>query len=117
MNADPATLDYCYLTTTGRRSGRPHRIEIWFSLYEGVLYLLSGGRDRSDWVRNLTSSPDVLVELGDRTRATRARVLEPGSEDDALARRLVVEKYQPGYGEDLTEWGRTSLVVAIDWPD
>ena len=26
-----AADDYCYLTTTGRRSGRPHRIEIWYA--------------------------------------------------------------------------------------
>jgi hypothetical protein len=23
--------DYCYLTTTGRRTARPHRIEIWYA--------------------------------------------------------------------------------------
>jgi hypothetical protein len=27
---------------------------------------------------------------------------------------LLVEKYQPRYSGDLTEWGRTSLPVAID---
>ena len=34
--------------------------------------------------------------------------------EDALARRLLVEKYAPGYERDLTEWGRTSLPVAVD---
>jgi hypothetical protein len=36
-------LDYCYLTTTGRHTGTPHRIEIWFGLGDGVVYILSGG--------------------------------------------------------------------------
>ena len=27
-----ADEDFCYLTTTGRVTGRPHEIEIWFSL-------------------------------------------------------------------------------------
>lgn len=43
---DPEELDseqYCYLTTTGRRSGRDHTIEIWFSATESALYLISGG--------------------------------------------------------------------------
>jgi deazaflavin-dependent oxidoreductase (nitroreductase family) len=113
---DLGSLPFCYLTTTGRVSGRPHRIEIWFALREGIVYLLSGGTDRSDWVRNLMVSPDVVLEIGDVRRDTRARVVEPGTDEDALARRLLVEKYQPGYGEDLGSWGRTSLPVAIDWP-
>jgi hypothetical protein len=44
---------YAYLTTVGRRTGRFHRIEIWFAVQDGRMYLLSGGRERSDWVRNL----------------------------------------------------------------
>ena len=38
-----AALDYCYLTTKGRRSGSPHTIEIWFALHGDVVYLLAGG--------------------------------------------------------------------------
>ena len=40
--------DFAYLTTTGRKSGRPHRIEIWFAIDDGKLYLLSGGADKAD---------------------------------------------------------------------
>ena len=104
---------FCYLTTTGRRTGRPHTIEIWFALDGNTLYMLAGGGEGADWVKNLRRAPDVTVRLGDLTFAGRARVVAAGAED-ALARRLVVEKYQPGYGGDLSEWGRTSLVVAVD---
>lgn len=45
--------DYCYLTTTGRVTGKPHEIEIWFGLIGNTCYLLSGGMDKSDWVKNL----------------------------------------------------------------
>jgi deazaflavin-dependent oxidoreductase (nitroreductase family) len=107
-------LDYCYLTTTGRHSGRPHRIEIWFALENATVYLLSGGGDRSDWVRNLMISPDVVVQIGEEKRSTKARVVRDADED-LLARRLVVDKYAPRYRGDLTDWGRTSLPIAIDW--
>src|SRR3979490_810582 len=52
---DPAAAEepYCYLTTTGRVSGEPREIEIWFGLVGATLYLLSGGGDRSNWGRNL----------------------------------------------------------------
>jgi len=55
MGFDPALAgeDYCYLTTTGRLSGEPREIEIWFSLDDGVLYMLAGGGRRANWVRNI----------------------------------------------------------------
>src|SRR5689334_21602138 len=104
---------FLYLTTVGRRSGRPHRIEIWFAAQDGRLYLLSGGRDRADWVRNLQANPRVTVELGDETRVGLARVLEAGAPDDRLARELLVAKYA-ATDDDLEEWGRTSLAVVVD---
>lgn len=115
MTDEPlADLDYCYLTTTGRSTGTPHRIEIWFALADGTVFLLSGGGERSDWVRNLVSSPEVLLEIGDERRTAKAWVVTDPAED-AKARQLLVEKYRPRYRGDLTEWGRTSLPVAIDW--
>jgi deazaflavin-dependent oxidoreductase (nitroreductase family) len=112
---DEAGLGVCYLTTTGRRSGEPHEIEIWFALHEGTVYLLSGGRDRSDWVRNLMASPAVTLRLGEREIASRARVVsDPG--EDALARRLLREKYGRG-GDDLASWAATSLPIAVAWRD
>jgi deazaflavin-dependent oxidoreductase (nitroreductase family) len=115
MPDDIAALDFCYLTTTGRVSGKPHRIEIWFLLADETVYLMAGDRDRSDWVRNLMASPDVELEIGGRKRATRARVVDDDDEEDALARRLMLEKYAPRNG-DLSTWGRTALVVAVEWP-
>src|SRR6186713_3406091 len=38
-----AATPFAYLTTTGRRTGQPHRIEIWFAAEQGSIYLLSGG--------------------------------------------------------------------------
>ena len=54
-----AEEDFCYLTTIGRISGRSHTIEIWFALHEQTLYMLSGGRDKSDWVKNALQNPAV----------------------------------------------------------
>ena len=112
---EPADLDFGYLTTTGRITGRSHEIEIWFALQDRRVYLLSGGRDRSDWVLNLIASPEVTFRMGDVTRATIARVVEEGTDEDAMARRLLVEKYTTRDPDDLREWGRTALPVAITW--
>lgn len=105
--------DFCYLTTRGRRTGRHHEIEIWFALEESTLYLLSGGRDRSDWVRNLSADPAVSVRLRDAIFEARARVVNEAPESER-GRRLVFEKYQPRYSGSLERWRQESLLVAID---
>ena len=115
-DASPAEdLDYCYVTTTGRVSGRPHTIEIWFALREGRVYMLSGGGDASDWVRNIRANPTVGLRIGDRDFIAQARVVDDPAEDE-LARALLVEKYGPRTSDDLEEWRRTALPVAIELP-
>ena len=116
MRDDAASLDFCYLTTVGRVTGRPHRIEIWFAWHGDTVYMLSGGGDRSDWVRNLIAEPEVQLEVGGRKRTTRARPVEAGTPEDALARRLLVQKYTRRDPDDLGEWGRTALPIAVEWP-
>ena len=114
-NEELGALDYCYLTTKGRRSGSPHTIEIWFALRGEAVYLLAGGGDGSDWVKNVRSDPTVGLRLGDRDLICKARLVgDP--EEDALARRLLLEKYGPRYSGELEEWARTSRAVAIDLP-
>jgi deazaflavin-dependent oxidoreductase (nitroreductase family) len=105
--------DFCYLTTRGRVSGRPHEIEIWFALDGRTLYLLSGGGDTSDWVRNLRVETAVTVRLRDVTYSATARVVDDGEESER-GRDLVFEKYQPRYTGSLERWRRESLLVAID---
>jgi deazaflavin-dependent oxidoreductase (nitroreductase family) len=110
---DHAGEEYCYLTTIGRVSGRSRTIEIWFGLEGQTLYMLSGGRDRSQWVRNLRREPRVTVRIGDVTARGLARAVED-REEDARARRLLLDKYGERYRGDLGEWGRTALPIAVD---
>jgi deazaflavin-dependent oxidoreductase (nitroreductase family) len=112
---EPSDLDYCYVTTTGRRTGSPHTIEIWFALHADTVYLLSGGGEASDWVKNIRVDRTVGLRLGDRDMICRARIVEDEKED-SLARRLLVEKYALRYADDLEEWGRTALPVAVELP-
>jgi hypothetical protein len=122
-----AAEQYCYLTTTGRVTGRPHEIEIWFGMKtfrrepsasgtgraSTTVYMLSGGRERSDWVRNLTKKPSVTVRIGRRRFDGLARAVQPGTEEDGEARGLLLDKYRKN-GDDLSEWGRNALPVAIE---
>jgi deazaflavin-dependent oxidoreductase (nitroreductase family) len=112
FDAPLAAEDYRYATTTGRVTGREHTIEIWFAARDSTIFILAGGRHGSDWVKNVKRAPDVPVRIGDERFIGRARIVDDAFED-ALARRLVLEKYSPR-NTDLDEWGRTALPVAID---
>jgi deazaflavin-dependent oxidoreductase (nitroreductase family) len=107
--------DFCYLTTAGRRTGRPHTIEIWFGASDAGIFLLSGGGRRADWVRNLQADASVKVRVGSTTFAGMARVVKDPDED-ALARRMLAAKYQ-GWreGGPLSRWASTALPVAVDF--
>lgn len=85
-------------------------------MHDRTAYLLSGGGDRSDWVRNLQRDPRVRFELGGVSVDAHARVVEDATED-AAARRLLATKYQ-GWreGRPLSSWARTALPVAIELP-
>jgi deazaflavin-dependent oxidoreductase (nitroreductase family) len=72
---------YLYLTTTGRRSGLPREIEIWFTEHEGHFYVIAEHRERAQWVRNIQADPRVRVRVGDRVFDATAR---PLSEQDEL---------------------------------
>ncbi len=104
--------DFCYLTTTGRITGRSHTVEIWFAIQGQALYILSGGGDRSDWVKNTLRQPRVTIRIEQTTLSAHARLIQD-AEEDALARKLLFDKYNAP-DEDLEEWARTSLPVAFD---
>ena len=104
---------FCYLETIGRVSGRPHTVELWYAAAGRTLYLLAGGGDRADWVRNLRARPRVRVRVGAVTfGATAEEVVDPA--EGARARELLAAKYYGWRGGPLpNEWARRALAVAI----
>ena len=108
-----AQEEYCYLTTTGRLSGRPHQIEIWFGVQNNGLYLMAGNHN-SDWVKNLLKDPNVTVRIAKQSFQGTARLMKDDQEE-TLARNLLADKYREREADgSLSEWARTALPVAID---
>src|SRR5437016_5959912 len=93
------SVQYLYLTTTGRRSGLPREIEIWFVHHAGCFYILAEHFHRAQWVKNILANPQVRVRLRGREFTATARVLD--EQQDAplykLAQQLELEKY--GWGD------------------
>ena len=109
-----AKEEYCYLTTKGRKTGKPHEIEIWFVVLNNTIYLLSGGRDKSDWVKNLRANPEVSVRIGKYVFPATAQLVRDIQQESTI-RPMMAAKYQ-GWkeGAELSEWARDALVVRIE---
>lgn len=94
------------LTTTGRRSGRPRRIEIFLHHDDGALYITGMPRAERvrDWIRNVAADPHVVVHLKETVTAdvpATARVV-----DDADERRPFMEAAA-------RRWGRTDVEAMV----
>jgi|SRR5262245_15723885 len=73
---------FLYLTTTGRRTGLPREIEIWFTERAGCFYLIAEHRERANWVRNIRVDSRVQVRVGDRCFSGTARIVADDQEPD-----------------------------------
>ena len=87
-----------YLTTTGRKSGMPREIEIWFVQNGGKLYILAEHAHKAQWVQNIMANPRVRIRLGDREFGATGRVLD--AQRDAATYQIAQELEQKKYG-----WG------------
>jgi deazaflavin-dependent oxidoreductase (nitroreductase family) len=115
---DRAEIENCYLTTTGRRSGRPHEIEIWFGVIDATLYLVSGNGPTSDWYQNLMADPEVTVRIDQEIRRGRARVVGDADErrrvGDAMGAKYVWDG-DPSIGLTYPAWCYDVPAVAVEF--
>ncbi|MEL7207764.1 MAG: nitroreductase family deazaflavin-dependent oxidoreductase [Actinomycetota bacterium] len=113
LNQDLETHEYAYLTTVGRRSGSAHRIEIWFVIVDRSVWVNSGGRDRSDWVRNLIADPRVELEIGSE-RWPAAAWVHPELTDHPARERLAARYQGWRPNEPLSTWATSGLLVEVE---
>lgn len=94
------------LTTTGRRTGQPRRIEIYLHHHDGRLFITGLPRaDRTrDWIHNIAADPHVVVHLKQSLVAdlpATARIITNPEE-----RRPLIEAAA-------RRWGRTDLPAML----
>jgi deazaflavin-dependent oxidoreductase (nitroreductase family) len=93
--------EFLYLTTTGRRSGRPREIEIWFTARDGRYYVVAEHGEAAQWIRNLRADPGVRVRVGDRSFAGWARVVDAEEEPQLAADVRARSERKYGWGDGL----------------
>jgi deazaflavin-dependent oxidoreductase (nitroreductase family) len=103
---------FAYLTTTGRRTGLPREIEIWFVLTDAGATVLVMCETPTGWYRNLQADARCAVRIAGVTLPGRAEVPLPGGEDERRARAALVARY----GDEVAPgdpWREAGLPVLV----
>jgi deazaflavin-dependent oxidoreductase (nitroreductase family) len=85
------------ITTTGRKSGQPHRIEIAFHALDGKVYI-SGMPGRRDWYANLLARPDFVFHLKRGVKVDLAARAKPIL--DEAERRQLLQSVTRAWGRE-----------------
>ncbi len=102
--ASSASEKFIHLTTTGRKTGKPHMVELWFAVNDGKVYLSHEGEE-TDWMKNIKKNEEVAFEIGGKRFTGKARYLKDREEETWTAKVWLYEKY----------YGKSSVEVIEDW--
>lgn len=103
------------MTTTGRTSGKPHRVETALIVVDGRLYL-SGFPGKRDWYANLLAHPAFTLHLKERVVADVPAIATPVG--DANARRQIIDTIVTRWHrrDELEAWVAASplMILSVD---
>lgn len=103
------------ITTTGRSSGQPRRIEIWRYRYDGRTFL-SGSPGTRDWYANLRANPAFTFHLKGSAQADLTATARPIT--DQAERREVIQGILDDLGRgtgNVDEWVARSPLVEVEF--
>ena len=105
------------ITTTGRKTGQPRRIEIWSHYFDGRI-ILTGSPGTRSWYANLQANPAFTYHLKERLRVdvpATARPIKGEAERRAVLTRLKeVSPFRQGQPmDDVEAWVKGSCLVEV----
>jgi deazaflavin-dependent oxidoreductase (nitroreductase family) len=102
------------ITTIGRKTGKPRRIEIWFHNVDGELYITGSPGKKRDWLANMIANPDFTFHMKQSLRADipakATAIFDEDARRDIFAK--IIEKL--GGGRDLEAWVEGSPLVEVE---
>ena len=105
------------ITTTGRKTGGPRRIEIWAHYIEGRI-LMAGAPGTRSWYANMLADPNVTLHLKDDVKADLPATARAVTDDVARRELLTAIKSASRFGQrrtmDVEAWVRGSCLVELE---
>lgn len=95
MASSLSAPQFLYLTTFGWKTGKIHRIEIWFVEHKGKFYILSESKEQAHWVQNIKHNPSISFSIEDNSFRGVARIVDRKNEFKLASQvaELMYEKY------------------------
>lgn len=100
------------ITTIGRKSGQPRKIEIWFHNVDGQIYI-TGTPGTRDWYANMVENHDITFHLKQSTQADIPATVEPITEPEARWPILKQITSRVGHADDIDRWMTDSPLVRV----
>ena len=110
--AEVAGEKYIYLTTRGRKTGKPHTVELWFA-YIGSRLWLSHEGTYTDWMKNIVKDSSVEFRIGSLRFKGKARLVRDGDAFERGKRALYKKYYGEASKDVVDDWFSESIVVEI----
>jgi hypothetical protein len=108
----------CDITTIGRASGQPRRIEIWYFVIGGRVYL-TGTPGRRDWHANLLQQPSFVFHVKDGALADlparAAPIVDPAERRQIMDEVLRRNHWFASQGYSLDDWVADSPLVVVEF--
>ncbi|MBW2471481.1 MAG: nitroreductase family deazaflavin-dependent oxidoreductase [Deltaproteobacteria bacterium] len=101
------------ITTYGRKTGLPRRIEIWWFRVDGR-FVITGTPGRRDWIANIMHDPRMIVHVDGRDIETTATAIL----DWEFRRRVFTQPETSWYStqEQLDRLVRTAPMIEVHLP-
>jgi len=96
------------IVVTGRKSGRPISIPIWFVLEADKLYLLPVQGSDTQWYKNALKNPSIQIESGGEKAELK---VTPITDPKQVA--SVAEKFRSKYGDSDVKKYYSKFDVAV----
>lgn len=106
------------ITTTGRKTGLPRRIEIWAHLL-GDQVIITGSPGRRSWYANLVANPELTFHLKRDVQADLPATARPVRDEGERRAILSGVKEMSGFAQrramDVDDWVKGSCLVSVSF--
>ena len=100
------------ITTTGRNTGQPRRLEMWFHNVDGRIFITGTPGPRS-WYANLLANPGFIFHLKESVRADLDATARAITEADERRGVFEVLLNRLGYTDRMDRWVADSPLVEV----
>jgi hypothetical protein len=103
---------YIYLTTSGRKTGNPHTVELWFAVAMQKVYLSHEGA-YADWMKNIIENNRVEFKIGKIQFKGEAHIFKNGDAFEIGKHALYIKYYGQADEDTINDWFSESTVIEI----